>query len=71
MCPADSLTIRGQYLLSALYEAELIDKSQVNILHLAIEDIMHNSSSRQGSKRDLLNQDNDTGGPSVNTKYMN
>ena len=58
MCAANSLTIDSHYLIQALLNAEIIDKSQEGMLQKQIEQLMQSAVDRQGSKKDLLELQN-------------
>ena len=43
MCPANTLTVESGYVMSAMYQAEFIDRAQMRFLHIMIEDLFEGS----------------------------
>ena len=66
MCPSDSLTIESSYLMSALYQAEFINRAQMRLMRLMIEDIIEHGTIQGQQEAKPKNED----GPIVSTKYM-
>ena len=65
MCPADALTVESGYMMNALYQAEFINRAQMRLMHLMIEELME-----EGSVQTQMGPANDNDGPTISTKYM-
>ena len=70
MCPSDALTIESGYLMGALYQAEFINRAQMRLMHIMIEDLImqENATSpeNRNKQEDIIDH-----GPQISTKYMN
>ena len=75
MCPSDALTIESGYLMGALYQAEFINRAQMRLMHIMIEDLIleENANNLSPSKENRKKQQEDIldDGPQISTKYMN
>ena len=75
MCPSDALTIESGYLMGALYQAEFINRAQMRLMHIMIEDLIleEDANNLSPSKENRKKQQEDIldDGPQISTKYMN